>query len=498
MVAWSGGRAVLITVLIWPLCHRCAAAWDQAGWQQRRGWRWGFAVLFLFPELLVGYGYARHVAGRFWWAEAVCAGLLALRLIPLGTWALLVAPCPSVSRSAVHVRQTVMRTWADWWLWWTCVRRAYIDWQLPAFALVLLVAFQQFELAALLKAVSWTDGVFVAQAAGASFFDSVRLASTAVIAQLILVAVILWPLSQPAQADRSGAFAEHGDATGHSIHGVAAKWSTDAASSKTLVMVLLLGAGLVAVVYPAWQLMRDWPIGFWQFVQQPVRLTRLLSDVVAAWLVSSLAAAAAMSLVAICQGWFRRGLLLACLPGLCGSLLVGLGLQASFQQPVLARWYDTVLPWWCGLTLWLLPRAALWQVAMRGSRSAIHQAELLTASDDARQQTIARGLLWRIRDSGPWMGFCLCSYWGYQELMLADLLAPSSINSGVVRLYNFMHFGRTAALSAEATVLLGVPIMLILATKLVWQRWSWQWHRRRRSALLKNSSPLPATSSAST
>ncbi|OYW27562.1 MAG: hypothetical protein B7Z47_06575 [Chthoniobacter sp. 12-60-6] len=59
-------------------------------------------------------------------------------------------------------------------------------------------------------------------------------------------------------------------------------------------------------------------------------------------------------------------------------------------------------------------------------------------------------------------------YWGYLDLTIAYLLAPAGMPSGVVRLYNFMHFGRTAALSAEAAMLLVGPFLI---AALVWRIW---------------------------
>ena len=53
----------------------------------------------------------------------------------------------------------------------------------------------------------------------------------------------------------------------------------------------------------------------------------------------------------------------------------------------------------------------------------------------------------------------LLCYWAYLDLSTAYMLAPSEMSSGLVRLYNFMHFGRSAALSAEAFVFFGTPVL---------------------------------------
>jgi hypothetical protein len=149
-----------------------------------------------------------------------------------------------------------------------------------------------------------------------------------------------------------------------------------------------------------------------------------------------------------------------CLPGLLGSLILSLVLLALFQRDALSFLYDTPLPWLVGLTLFLAPRAVLLQLWTNGTaRSAVHLAELLHGSPEPTQRRAGRQLLWELRDQPRFCAVAALTYWGYLELTLAYLLAPTGLTSGVVRLYNFMHFGRTAALSAEAAVLLLTPLL---------------------------------------
>ena len=160
------------------------------------------------------------------------------------------------------------------------------------------------------------------------------------------------------------------------------------------------------------------------------------------------------------------------LPGLLGSLLLSLCAVTLFQDSWLRPLYDTPLPWVLALTLWLLPRAAvlqLWLDAMRPSE-AIHLAEMLNGpwgkgpADNVHSHPsffICRpsSLLWRLRDQPQFLAMSLLCYWAYCDLPTAYLLAPTGMASGVVRLYNFMHFGRSAALSAEAILFFVAPIL---------------------------------------
>ncbi len=61
--------------------------------------------------------------------------------------------------------------------------------------------------------------------------------------------------------------------------------------------------------------------------------------------------------------WWRLPLaFLVGLPGLFGGLTLGLAMLALFQTSAFGAWYDTPLPWWSALVLWLMPRAMLLQI----------------------------------------------------------------------------------------------------------------------------------------
>ena len=190
--------------------------------------------------------------------------------------------------------------------------------------------------------------------------------------------------------------------------------------------------------------------------------------------------------------WAIRQSLL--LPGLAGSLLLSLASAALFQLTCIRSFYDTPIPWLLALIVWLLPRAVLVRLwlATITQTEAVHLAEMLTASGANAQGeplsgarnppawTLARAdfknqtrrgpsqLLFRLRDLPQLLAIGLLSYWAYLDLSTAYLLAPSGMPSGLVRLYNFMHFGRSSALSAEAFLFFGVPVLAIVIAANAW------------------------------
>jgi hypothetical protein len=220
--------------------------------------------------------------------------------------------------------------------------------------------------------------------------------------------------------------------------------------------------------------------GLTMLIRQPSQSTGVLQEIVIAVAISACAAVTTWSFsqwfLSPTQGnpaWsFVRQLLL--LPGLAGSLLLGLSTGALFQWPCFRPLYDTPVPWVVALIIWLLPRAVLvrlWLETVEQTES-VHLAEVLNsgrspgirgpaAENSARSSHQSSALLFRLRDQPRLLAIGLLCYWAYLDLSSAYLLAPSAMPSGLVRLYNFMHFGRTSALSAEAFLFFGGPLLAI-------------------------------------
>ena len=66
-----------------------------------------------------------------------------------------------------------------------------------------------------------------------------------------------------------------------------------------------------------------------------------------------------------------------------------------------------------------------------------------------------------MRWRGEFWSVALLSYWVYFDLTLAYLLAPVTIVSAPVMLYNQMHFGKNAVLSALVFLTVLVPVLIL-------------------------------------
>jgi hypothetical protein len=169
-------------------------------------------------------------------------------------------------------------------------------------------------------------------------------------------------------------------------------------------------------------------------------------------------------------------LALLLLPGLCGSMTLALLVDDLFQRSWLYWAYDSPARILTALTLSLLPRAILVQTCVPFHRQTAeaHAADLLRYGSRDQQRT-SRELHWRLRGSPRFWTYVLVCSWGYLDLMIATISAPPGMEPVVKRLYNFMHFGHIAGLSAMVCVTVAAPVLLVaaaLAARRWWPRWN--------------------------
>ena len=88
-----------------------------------------------------------------------------------------------------------------------------------------------------------------------------------------------------------------------------------------------------------------------------------------------------------------------------------------------------------------------------------------------RKSPAARALTWRLSTSGKFWAAVLLFVWAYWDLTASAILAPIGMTPVTVRLYNLMHYGQIAMLSAMTCAAFAAPIILFLlafATRRWW------------------------------
>ncbi len=523
---WTLARTLVICLVAWPVCA-AIENWLRGLSDARRSVAIiGLLAPFCFPELLVGYAFRDLAMFHPQWAELLCSGLLFVRVVPVGAVALLMAPPPECDAAAIHCQRMLRRmgtparpslsdqlepqTTGDGQQFTRttltgksarptsqrlelamCYWHGPISRTLPALGLIAVVAFQEFELAALLMTTSWTDWFVAAERVGLDRREMLRQTAWPLLMQLpVLVGVVGW-LGHVGWTPRPSVSRVEGRTDEASI--LRGKWRLVPWLARAYVALALIVGGVAPLSLIGWRTMD----GLSLLARQRTQQMGLLREVAISMAVS---VCAGLTAWAICRQVMRRSKSVgvswsiaagALLPGLLGSLLLSLGAVALFQVSWLRPVYDTPLPWVLALTVWLLPRAAvlqLWLDAVRPSE-AVHLAEMLEGrrdegrgtSDGAGQAVLPAcpsslsprpsTLLWRLRDQPQFLAMSLLCYWAYCDLPTAYLLAPTGMAPGLVRLYNFMHFGRSAALSAEACLFFGGPLVVVAGAMLVARWW---------------------------
>ncbi len=519
-------RTLVICLVAWPVCAAIERWLRSLSDRARSVALIGLLAPFCFPELLVGYAFRDLALFHPRWAELLCSGLLFVRVVPVGAVALLMAPPPECDAAAIHCRMMLVRDRRRcsraWFELAMCYWHGPISHTLPALGLMAVVTFQEFELAALMMTTSWTDWFVAAERVGLERGEMLRQTAWPLLMQLpVLVGVVGW-LGHVGWTPRPSQAIETRTDEASILR---AKWHIAFWFAPTYVATALVAGCVAPMSLIGWRTID----GLGLLARQRTQQLGLLREMVVSLAV---AVCAGLTAWAICRGMSlinptrERGFLghftrsprsrvglvrvfILWLPGLLGSLLLSLGAVALFQISWLRPVYDTPLPWVLALTVWLLPRAAvlqLWLDAVRPSE-AVHLAEMLTgrggqaegrgeapltltlSPEDGGEGTKPKAevktsalhpstfnpqpstLLWRLRDQPQFLAMSLLCYWAYCDLPTAYLLAPTGMAPGLVRLYNFMHFGRSAALSAEACLFFGGPLVLVAGVMLAARWW---------------------------
>lgn len=520
---WSLARSLLIALAAWPVC-RAQTCWlrNLSDRSRRVAW-WAIVIPFLCPELWTGYawsGFGVRLAGMGVW-DLLPAGLFAspqsvvdrdagvdevlldlllfLRAIPVGTLALYFSPPPPLSREALfcwRLRALVVGRASQpdelrhrselvapkhsarppdssrfiglnpaWQ--WIALR---VGLGSPTYlALMFLVCFQEFELASLIVRPAWTVWLFDAQVGGLALSESLQKTVLPVLCQLaVLIPLAVLILSNRAQPGTTRHESRRLTRTARVV-----SWSA------------VVAAIMLLIVVPVLQVGQETFGGLGRIVHSPTQSRTLLYEIFAglgyaamAALVSSMAAAGLLR-AARRSRWGAVGACIVSLPGLVGSLALGLVLIRLMQEPLFRFAYKSSLSLGTGLILFLLPRAVLVRCLLQWSArpASEHLARLLGDSPSARVRGTAGDLLWHIRWRGEFWGVGVLAYWGFFDLTTASLLAPVTIVSAPVMLYNQMHFGKNATLSAMVLLTVLVPLAVfsaVAATRRPVFRWFWQ------------------------
>ena len=185
--------------------------------------------------------------------------------------------------------------------------------------------------------------------------------------------------------------------------------------------------------------------------------------------------------------WGRGLFMVFILPGLLGSLALGLAVFEFCQQIGVQPSYSPV-PLVAAMVLFFLPRALAMRMMLHRSegqsnlflarqmeRREVRDERLEPAGEmeavsghlpfairhsPVHPQLSGRSIVWRLHGAGRFWTLALLFWWSYLELTLPSLLRPAGMAPAPMRLYNFMHYNHIPALAAMLVVVLGVPVLV--------------------------------------
>jgi ABC-type Fe3+ transport system permease subunit len=450
----------LAVALARPLCALLAGRRAPA---RRTAWALLLAPYFT-PVLLTGYAYANFSLSLIHHPAVntlFYAALLCWKFTPVAAVILYFSPAP-ISAEAIHCRRllqndassarsdlTVPAKLAHWNF---LLRAGCARGSLAAFAVVFLCAFGELEMASLMAVKSWTVALFDANAGGLALSESLRRILAPLLCEAAAVATAVVVLGkQRANPARP-------TAGGGKTHRFA--WTY---LGVAFVFVLLIPAAMVL-----WGTIR----GFKLLLENFVLGREIISSLLFAAGATLLAGTAVFCLSRLARGQGTSSmigktlLVLAVCLGLLGPLALSLAVLAAVQLPGLLSLRDTPAPLLLTLGLVLFPLALVLKrvLELTGYQSALHLTALMQNSRAARELT------WRLSTSGKFWAVVLLFIWAYWDLTASAILAPIGMTPVTVRLYNMMHYGQIAVLSAMTCATFAAPV-LICALALGTRRW---------------------------
>jgi ABC-type Fe3+ transport system permease subunit len=408
---------------------------------------------YFTPVLLTGYAYANFSLSLIHHPvinTIFYSALLWWKFTPIAAVILHFTPAP-LSAEAIHCRRLTAGSskFSDQVF---LIRAGCARGPVAAFAVVFLCAFAEFEMASLLVVKSWTVAMFDAHAGGLALGESLRRMPGPLLCEgaAIATAFVVLGRHQATLTRRT-----EGNRPG--------RWFAWCHLLIAFIFVSLIPAGMVL-----WGTIR----GFGLLVENFVLSREILASLLFAAGASVLAGLAAFGLDAVARGhrtgstFCKMFLAAAVFLGLLGPLALALAVLAAIQLPGLIALRDTPVPLVVTLGLVLLPMALVLKrvLELTGHRSALHLTSFMQKSRAVRELT------WKLDTNGKFWAMVLLFVWAYWDLTASSILAPIGMTPVTVRLYNLMHYGQIAALSAMTCAAFVAPIFIFLSA-LGTRRW---------------------------
>ena len=351
------------------------------------------------------------------------------RLLPVGILILMILPS-SMSKSSIFCDQLLKKN---------MIRKFQsLSHLLICCLCVFLLAFNEYEIASLMRIKHWTVTLFNAHAGGLvmNLNRSFQMALFPAVTSLSAIFLILKLLKNIKQSSFS-----------------------ESKKPGTLFFVITAISCLIGWIIPFIIILSNSFNGF----QDAVSGSWMKAEYFNSLLISSISTGCCLAVIAALFRSSGKLVLLFVIPGLFGALLLGLSFIYIFNSSLLSSVKQSVLPLSLALILYGFPIAILMIIFFHKKNSAQDSTTTLLPASSRIEINWQNTYIPAILLSLP----VFCYIWF--DLTLSSMLAPASFTTVFPRIYNLMHYSENERLSATVLLSSALPLMLyIILFSLSW------------------------------
>ena len=414
-----------------------------------------FLVFFFIPPIALGYGYSyftflyiqnSYICNFIYIVVMVC------RLTPIAILILFFMP-PTISQSATHCFYLSIKTQYSFVKLYKIIKFSLLTKGKPYIAvltLLFIISFSEFELASIMNVQSWSVQVFDAHAHGLPILKSIKLSTIPLIIDLVFITIFLL-ITQQSNAKNSLENESNINCS---------------RMERVFAIVLIIFGTSIIIILPGIMILRyaipGIPILFNEFWMVKETINSALLAIIAtiiAWILSK----TLIKLITIKKIYYL--LLPVIVPGLLGSLSLGLIILGLIQIKELQTISNTPIPLIVALALLILPFTFIVMMLLHNiiPDEALKLAKISTIQF---KNKISNNLLWELIYKKDFWLFSLIFCKAFFDLTLSAILAPNGLPTISNRLYNLMHYGESEKLSATVSITILLPIFAIILIRI--------------------------------
>ena len=348
--------------------------------------------------------------------------IMTSRLIPIAVLILLIIP-PAVSKSAVHCAHLLKTQEFS--------HHQIHQHLIIAFLSVFLFAFNEYEIASLMRTKHWTVTLFNAHAGGLvmNLSGSFQMALFPALTSVGAIALITTSFKR-----------DHFSG------------SVESQKPGKLFFTSITASSFIGWLIPITIILLNSFDGFADALKGKWMKNEFFNSM----LISIISTGCCLAIITGLLRLSKKLTMIFLIPGFFGALILGLLFIYIFNIPFLSPLKQTVLPLSLALILYSAPMAVLMILYFKKSQIENEQQVLLLPPGSQKE------IKW-LKTYVPWIMLSIPVFsFVWFDLTLSSMLAPASFTSVFPRIYNLMHYSENEKLSATVLITALLPLILYI------------------------------------